>query len=71
MNAAPLGVKTSLPSAHRARLDDEAAAFTRLDADLAELFDDTACADIEAFPGILARLFTGADTGKLVLELER
>jgi len=33
--------------------------------------EDTVRADIEAFPGILARLFTGANTGKLVLELER
>jgi enoyl-CoA hydratase/carnithine racemase len=37
--AAPLGVKTTLASAHRARLDGEAAAFARLDADVAELFD--------------------------------
>jgi enoyl-CoA hydratase len=37
--AAPLGVKTTLVSAHRARLDGEAAAFARLDADVADLFD--------------------------------
>ena len=33
--------------------------------------EDTVRADIEVFPGILARLFTGANTGKLVLELEQ
>ena len=37
--SAPLGVKTTLASAHRARLEGEAAAFARLDADMAELFD--------------------------------
>src|SRR5262245_20332993 len=37
--AAPLGVRTTLASAHRARLDGEAAAFARLDADVADLFD--------------------------------
>jgi enoyl-CoA hydratase len=36
--SAPLGVKTTLASAHRARLEGERAAFTRLDADMAELF---------------------------------
>jgi enoyl-CoA hydratase/carnithine racemase len=35
----PLGVKTTLASAHRARLEGEAAAFARLDADMAELFE--------------------------------
>jgi enoyl-CoA hydratase len=35
----PLGVKTTLASAHRARLESEAAAFARLEPDMAELFD--------------------------------
>jgi enoyl-CoA hydratase/carnithine racemase len=35
----PLGVKTTLASAHRARLEGEAAAFARLDSDMAELFE--------------------------------
>ena len=37
--SAPLGVKVTLESAHRARLEGEAAAFARLDADMADLFD--------------------------------
>jgi enoyl-CoA hydratase len=37
--AAPLGVKATLASAHRARLEGEAAAFARLDPDMAELFE--------------------------------
>src|SRR4051812_28405946 len=37
--SAPLGVKTTLASAHRARLEGEAAAFARLDADVAALFE--------------------------------
>jgi enoyl-CoA hydratase/carnithine racemase len=37
--SAPLGVKTTLASAHRARLEGEAAAFARLEPDMAELFD--------------------------------
>jgi enoyl-CoA hydratase len=37
--SAPLGVRTTLASAHRARLDGESTAFARLDADVAELFD--------------------------------
>jgi enoyl-CoA hydratase len=37
--SAPLGVKTTLASAHRARLEGEAAAFARLEADVADLFD--------------------------------
>jgi enoyl-CoA hydratase/carnithine racemase len=37
--SAPLGVKTTLASAHRARLEGEAAAFARLDSDMAALFD--------------------------------
>jgi enoyl-CoA hydratase/carnithine racemase len=37
--SAPLGVKTTLASAHRARIEGEAAAFERLDSDLAELFE--------------------------------
>jgi len=37
--SAPLGVKTTLASAHRARLEGEAAAFARLDADMADLFE--------------------------------
>src|SRR5437870_5778369 len=36
--SAPLGVKTTLVSAHRARLEGEQPAFARLDADMAELF---------------------------------
>ena len=35
----PLGVKTTLASAHRARLEGEAAAFSRLDEDMAVLFE--------------------------------
>jgi enoyl-CoA hydratase len=35
----PLGVKATLASAHRARLEGEAAAFARLDPDMAQLFD--------------------------------
>jgi enoyl-CoA hydratase len=37
--AAPLGVKTTLASAHRARLEGEAAAFACLDSDMADLFE--------------------------------
>ena len=37
--SAPLGVKTTLASAHCARLDGEAAAFARLEPDMADLFD--------------------------------
>jgi enoyl-CoA hydratase/carnithine racemase len=37
--SAPLGVKTTLASAHRARLDGEAAALAHLDADVVALFD--------------------------------
>jgi enoyl-CoA hydratase/carnithine racemase len=37
--SAPLGVNTTLASAHRARLEGEAAAFARLDPDMAELFE--------------------------------
>jgi enoyl-CoA hydratase/carnithine racemase len=37
--SAPLGVKATLTSAHRARREGEAAAFARLDADMAELFE--------------------------------
>jgi enoyl-CoA hydratase/carnithine racemase len=37
--SAPLGVKATLASAHRARVEGEAAAFGRLDADMADLFD--------------------------------
>src|SRR3954471_8173412 len=36
--SAPLGVKTTLASAHRARLEGEAAAFARLEHDMADLF---------------------------------
>lgn len=37
--SAPLGVRTTLASAHRARLEGEAAAFARLEPDMAELFE--------------------------------
>src|SRR6476619_4696122 len=37
--SAPLGVKATLASAHRARIEGEAAAFSRLDADMADLFE--------------------------------
>ncbi len=37
--SAPLGVKATLASAHRARIEGETAAFERLDPDMAELFD--------------------------------
>ena len=37
--SAPLAVKTTLASAHRARLEGEAAAFERLDSDMARLFE--------------------------------
>src|SRR5947208_13975681 len=37
--SAPLGVKATLASAHRARLEGEAAAFGRLEADVVRLFD--------------------------------
>jgi enoyl-CoA hydratase len=37
--SAPLGVKATLASAHRARLEGEAEGFGRLDADMADLFD--------------------------------
>src|SRR3989454_3083070 len=37
--SAPLGVKTTLASAHRARLEGEAAAFARLEPDMADLFE--------------------------------
>jgi NADPH-dependent curcumin reductase CurA len=33
--------------------------------------EDTVRADIDAFPDMLARLFTGTNTGNLVLELKR
>jgi enoyl-CoA hydratase len=39
IRSAPLGVKTTLASAHRARLEGEAAAFARLDSDMADLFE--------------------------------
>jgi enoyl-CoA hydratase len=35
----PLGVKATLASAHRARLEGEAAAFARLEPDMADLFE--------------------------------
>ncbi|HEY2004981.1 MAG TPA: crotonase/enoyl-CoA hydratase family protein [Solirubrobacteraceae bacterium] len=37
--SAPLGVKATLASAHRARLEGEAAAFARLEPDMAALFE--------------------------------
>jgi enoyl-CoA hydratase/carnithine racemase len=37
--SAPLGVKATLASAHRARTEGEAAAFARLEPDMAELFE--------------------------------
>jgi enoyl-CoA hydratase len=37
--SAPLGVKATLASAHRARLEGEAAAFVHLEPDMADLFD--------------------------------
>jgi enoyl-CoA hydratase len=37
--SAPLGVKATLASAHRARLEGEASAFARLEPDMAELFE--------------------------------
>lgn len=37
--SAPLGVKMTLASAHRAQREGEAAAFARLDTDAAKLFD--------------------------------
>jgi enoyl-CoA hydratase len=37
--SAPLGVRTTLASAHRARIEGEAAAFGRLDSDMAALFE--------------------------------
>jgi methylglutaconyl-CoA hydratase len=37
--SAPLGVQTTLASAHRARLEGEEAAFARLNADMAALFE--------------------------------
>jgi enoyl-CoA hydratase/carnithine racemase len=37
--SAPLGVKTTLASAHRARIEGEAAALARLEPDMADLFD--------------------------------
>ena len=37
--SAPLGVKTTLASAHRARQEGEVAAFGRLEPDMAELFE--------------------------------
>lgn len=37
--SAPLGVRATLASAHRARIEGEAAAFERLDSDMAELFE--------------------------------
>ncbi|MEA2271584.1 MAG: enoyl-CoA hydratase [Solirubrobacteraceae bacterium] len=37
--SAPLGVKATLASAHRARVEGEAAAFARLDTDMADLFE--------------------------------
>ncbi len=37
--SAPLGVRTTLASAHRARTEGEAAAFARLEPDMAELFE--------------------------------
>jgi enoyl-CoA hydratase/carnithine racemase len=37
--SAPLGVKATLASAHRARIEGEAAALERLDPDMAKLFE--------------------------------
>jgi enoyl-CoA hydratase len=39
LRSAPLGVRVTLESAHRARLEGEAAAFARLEPDMADLFD--------------------------------
>ena len=39
IRSAPLGVKATLASAHRARLEGEEAAFARLNADMAALFE--------------------------------
>jgi enoyl-CoA hydratase len=39
MKSGPLGVKATLASAHRARLEGEETAFARLDQDMAALFD--------------------------------
>jgi NADPH-dependent curcumin reductase CurA len=33
--------------------------------------EDTVTGDVGSFPDVLARLFAGQNTGKLVLELER
>ena len=33
--------------------------------------EDTVRGDVGSFPDVLARLFSGQNTGKLVLELER
>jgi enoyl-CoA hydratase len=58
--SAPMGVKTTLASAHRARLEGEEAAFARLDADMAELFaTDDGREGLESFIERREARFTG------------
>jgi enoyl-CoA hydratase len=58
--SAPLGVKATLASAHRARLEGEAAAFARLEPDMAVLFDSADGREgLQSFIERRAARFTG------------
>jgi enoyl-CoA hydratase/carnithine racemase len=58
--SAPLGVKATLASAHRARLGGEAAAFARLEPDMAELFaSEDGVEGLRSFVERRAARFTG------------
>ena len=58
--SAPLGVKTTLASAHRARLEGEAAAFARLDSDMADLFEsEDGREGLQSFVERRPAIFTG------------
>jgi enoyl-CoA hydratase len=58
--SAPLGVRTTLESAHRARLEGEAAAFARLERDMVALFEsDDGQEGLASFVERRAANFTG------------
>jgi enoyl-CoA hydratase/carnithine racemase len=58
--SAPLGVKATLASAHRARLEGEECAFARLETDMAKLFDtDDGREGLESFIERREARFTG------------
>jgi len=58
--SAPLGVKATLASAHKARLEGEAAAFARLEPDMVQLFDSEGGREgLQSFVERRAARFTG------------